>query len=243
VEAKLYGIPLSHPVIAVRLMLGRKGIGYRMVEFPAGWQPLLVRAAGFPGQTVPALELDGHKLQGSRAIAQGLDEAHPDPPLFPQKPAHRRAVEDAERWGEEELQPVPRRLFRWQLAHDAELRRWFAAEIVGMPAVAAPTLIPVAHLFMRLGDIDDARIQADLAGLPALLDRADELIAAGTIGADEPNAGDFQIGTTVRVLLAFPGTAPLAEGRPIGELARRLVPDYPGPIPPALPREWLPATA
>ncbi len=242
-EAKLYGIALSHPVIAVRLMLGLKGIGYRMVEFPAGWQPLLVRAAGFPGQTVPALELDGRKLQGSRAIAQELDQARPDPPLFPREPERRRAVEDAERWGDEVLQPIPRRLFRWQLAHGAELRRWFATEIVGMPAAAAPTLIPVAHLFMRLGDIDDAGIQADLAGLPALLDRADELMAAGTIGAEQGNAADFQIATTVRVLLAFPGTAPLAEGRPIAELARRLVPDYPGPIPPALPREWLAGAA
>jgi hypothetical protein len=50
------------------------------------------------------------------------------------------------------------------------------------------------------------------------------------------------IGTRL-MLLAFPQTAPLAEGRPIADIARRLVPEYPGPIPPALPREWLPAAA
>ena len=42
-------------------------------------------------------------------------------------------VEEAERWGEAELQPIPRRLFRWALARDAGLRRR-AARATGLPA-------------------------------------------------------------------------------------------------------------
>ena len=61
------------------------------------------------------------------------------------------------------------------------------------------------------------------------------------IGGDEPNAADFQIGTTVRVFLAYEDLRGLVEGRPAGELAMRLLPRYPGPIPPFLPPEWLAA--
>jgi glutathione S-transferase len=37
----------------------------------------------------------------------------PEPPLFPADPDRRAAVEEAERWGERVLQPVPRQLFRY----------------------------------------------------------------------------------------------------------------------------------
>jgi len=56
------------------------------------------------------------------------------------------------------------------------------------------------------------------------------LIADGTIGQDDPNAADFQIGTTVRVFLAFEDLAPLVEGRPAAALAKRILPEYPGPV-------------
>jgi glutathione S-transferase len=69
----------------------------------------------------------------------------------------------------------------------------------------------------------------------------DELIADGTIGGEEPNAADFQIGTTVRVFLAFADLAPVVEGRPAADLANRVLPRYPGPVPPFLPRGWLDA--
>jgi glutathione S-transferase len=73
------------------------------------------------------------------------------------------------------------------------------------------------------------------------LDHIDRLIAGGVIGGDEPNAADFQIGTTVRVFLAYEDLRAQVEGRPAADLAMRLLPRYPGPIPPFLPREWLAA--
>jgi glutathione S-transferase len=78
-------------------------------------------------------------------------------------------------------------------------------------------------------------VEADLAELPGKLDHVDELIAAGTIGGPEPNAADFQIGTSVRVLFAFEDLRGQVEGRPAYDLAMRLLPDFPGPIPPSLP--------
>jgi len=43
----------------------------------------------------------------------------------------------------------------------------------------------------------------------------------------------------VRVLLAFKHLRAMVEDRPIGQLARRLQPDYPGPVPRFLPPVWL----
>jgi glutathione S-transferase len=82
-------------------------------------------------------------------------------------------------------------------------------------------------------------VRSDLAGLPTLLDRVDSLIAAGTIGGEDPNAADYQIATAVRVLLAFEDLRAAVADRPAGELAVRVLPRYPEPIPPSLPAEWL----
>ena len=98
-----------------------------------GVHPMLVRFAGFPRHTVPGLKIDGERVQGSREIARHLDRLRPDPPLFPADPDERAAVEEAERWGERVLQPVPRRLFRHLLLVSSEARTWMGTEVMGIP--------------------------------------------------------------------------------------------------------------
>ncbi|MGH2961016.1 MAG: glutathione S-transferase family protein [Solirubrobacterales bacterium] len=238
--AKLHSLSLSHPSQAARLMLERKGIDHDVVELLPGFHPVQLRAAGFRGGTVPGLKIEGARVQGSRQISRALDELHPDPPLFPADPGGREEVVEAERWGEEVLQPAPRRMFRWGVAGSGSMRRWMAADIMGLPApsVMAAANKPVAWYFARKSRADFASVRAIAASVPALLDRVDELIAAGTIGG-EPNAADYQIATAVRVLLAYDDLRGSIEGRPCAELAMRTLPDYPGPIPRFLPPEWL----
>ncbi len=108
--ATLFNIPGSHPTKAAALMLELKGIDYKRVDVVAVVTRALLPALGFPGGTVPALLLDGQHLQGTRRISRALDALRPDPPLFPRDPERRHAVERAELWGDEVLQPVPRRL-------------------------------------------------------------------------------------------------------------------------------------
>jgi glutathione S-transferase len=69
-----------------------------------------LRLFGFPRRTVPALRLDGRRVQGSRQISAALEQLSAEPPLFPRDPARRREVEEAERWGDELLQPAARRI-------------------------------------------------------------------------------------------------------------------------------------
>jgi glutathione S-transferase len=243
--ARLYSLSLSHPAQAVRLMLELKGIEHEVVDLQPGLHPVSLRLAGFRGGTVPALRIDGRRLQGSRRISRALDELRAEPRLFPSDPDARLAVEQAEGWGERELQPVPRRIFRWSATHSSRVRFWMAKDVLGMPAPGLMSVVqaPLARLFAGMIGADDERVRADIAGLPAMLDRVDALIAAGTIGGEEPNAADFQIGTTVRVLLAYEDLHSIVEGRPAEALARRVLPQFPEPVPSALPPAWLRAPA
>ena len=45
--------------------------------------------------------------------------------------------------------------------------------------------------------------------------------------------------TTVRLLLTLDDLRPLIESRPAGRLALRVVPDFPGRMPPMLPAAWI----
>lgn len=237
--AVLYWFEQSNPSQAVRLMLELKAIPYRARTLVPGLHRLQVRLAGFPGATVPALVIDDRRIQGSLEISRALERIRPEPPLFPGGVERRAAIESAERWGEAVLQPVSARIFHWALAHDVELRRWLA-ELIGLPATAvwARAIAPIARRFAS--DAPDGAVRADLEALPRTLDRVDQLIAEGTIGAAEPNAADFQIATTVRELLSFEALRPYVESRPAGELALRIVPEWDA-SPVRLPAAWLPA--
>jgi glutathione S-transferase len=239
--AKLYALSLSHPSLAARAMLEHKGIEHEVVDLIPGMHPLQLRARRFPGHTVPALVVDGRRVQGSREISRFLDELQPDPPLFPREPEARRRVEEAERWGEEVLQSVPRRIFRWAAANDYESRRWLAVDIAKMPGgalIARPSL--QAKAFARAVDADDAAVQADVAALlPVHLAEVERLRAEGVIGGAERNAADFQIASSVRSLAKLGDLEPYLADHPAVRWAAAVVPAQPGPTPRALPREWL----
>ena len=251
-RATLWGIRQSHAVLAARLLLEQAGIEYRAIDVLPGLHPLAVRAAGFDGWTVPALRLDGRRIVGSLAIAGALDAAPATRPLYPADPERRAAVEAAERWGHDELQPPARRLFRWGGVESNVLRAWLVREVMRLPAAALLGRVcrPLFVVFARVSDATTTRIQADLAELPAKLDHADRLLAEGVIGGERPNAADCQILASLRLLLAFDDLRPLVEAHPSGQAALRLVPHFPVPppgelasIPPILPAAWLPAAA
>jgi glutathione S-transferase len=239
--AKFYSLALSHPSQAARVMLELKGVEHELHDLLPGMHPLQLRAAGFRRGTVPALKIDGKRIQGSVQISHFLERLAPQPPLFPADPT-RHAVEEAEAWGERELQPIPRRIFRWGTVRAPELRRW-VAQLSGIPApgVAATLNAPVAHRFARLSGASDEAVRANLEALPGMLDRVDRWIAEGILGGTQTNAADCQIASTVRVLLAYSDLESVVAGRPCAELAVRLFPRYPEPIPLPLPASWIPA--
>ena len=240
VPAKLYSLPVSHPALAARAMLDHKGIEYRLVDLIPGMQPVMVRALRFPGYTVPALVLDGRRIQGSRQISRALDEFRPDPPLFPRDPGARRRVEEAERWGEEVLQEVPRRIVLWAAARDYGVRRWLVVDVSSVPGgalLARPSL--QARAFARARRTDDDSVRADIAALGDVLGEVERLREEGVIGGEERNAADFQIASSLRSLGTFADLEPFLADHPAIRWAAGVVPPLPGPVPPVIPREWL----
>jgi glutathione S-transferase len=240
-KVRLYVIPASHPSIATALMLEHKGISYKRTDLMPVVSKVVLRAVGFPGVTVPALKVDGAKVQGSRPIARELERLRPEPPLFPAEPERRAAVEEAERFGDEELQHPIRQLLWWGFKRDREpLRSYSAGARLGVPVgLAVKTGGPLVALSARFNEASDANARAALERLPALLDRVDAWIGEGVIGGERPNAADFQIAPSIGLAMTLEDLRPAIEGRPAGALARRLVPGYPGQMPPVLPPAWL----
>jgi glutathione S-transferase len=243
VAVKLYVIPSSHPSKAAELMLEHKGIPFKRVDLIAAMHKPSLKLLGFPGTTVPAMKADGRKVQGSREIARALDELKPQPPLVPSN-----MVREAERWGDEELQPIPRRLAWWALLHlsgkerTETTRRLLQGYRARLPiGVASRTVLPIAKVAARYNHSTDEAVRADLAAVPDRIDKVDALLSEGVIGGEQLNAADFQIGTSVRLLLAYEDLKPCIEGRPAAEHARRIVRDHNAAFPKVFPAEWLPS--
>ncbi len=240
-DAKLYVIPGSHPAMAARRMLELKGIPYQRVDLMPVISHGVLRALRFPSNTVPSLRIAGRKLTGSREIAGELDRLRPEPPLYPGEPSQRATVEEAERWGEEVLQPAVRRILWNALKRDRSPLASYAQDAkLGVPVgLAVKTAAPIVAAAARMNQADDEGVRADLAALPSWLQRVDDWVAEGVLGADPPNAADLQIAASLRLAMTLDDLRPTIESRPAGELALRAIPDFPGRAASVLPQAWL----
>jgi glutathione S-transferase len=241
VPAKLYVIPASHPSRTAAMMLDRKGVEYKRVDLMPVISKAALRAMRFPGITVPALKLDGERVQGTREIARALDRLRPEPPLLPDGAKLRAEVEEAERWADDDLQSVARRiLWNGMRRERAPLRSYSTGARLGIPiGLAVKTAAPIVALSARFNEATDENVREDLAALPGMLDRIDAWIASGVLGGDPPNAADLQIATSLGLMMTLDDLRPAIDSRPAGQLALRIDPDYPGRMPPVLPSEWL----
>jgi glutathione S-transferase len=247
---RLYMFSGSNAVLTVQLMLAHKRASYTRVNLPPGLYALIMLGLGFETMTVPGLKVDGRRVQGTRYIARFLDQVVPEPPLFPADPDRRRAVEDAERWGEA-FQNSMRRIAYCICRREPDVfRTVILAErglvMRGLLGLATPLIIRLATA--KHDAVDDAG-REDVAALPAQLDQVDAWIEQGVLNAPELNAADFQIAANLALLLLSQDAMPYVLGRPAEALARRVAPDYTGSvgkalregsIPKILPTEWLP---
>src|SRR5947209_472219 len=226
-------------------MLDLKGVDYKAVDVLPLNQRVHLRLAGFRGGTVPALKLDGRRLQGSRQISRALDARWSEPPLFPSDPGLRERVEEAERWGDEEFQPIPRRMFRFGVTSNPALRRWaIRSQRLPAPDLLAAAMRPLMGYYARTLESDGRRgsedsVRADLSGLSGMLDRVDLLLGDGTLALEPPNAAALQVLATVRLLDAFADLRPMVREHACAEPASRLFAGYPVELPPFMKPEWL----
>jgi glutathione S-transferase len=239
-KVKLYMFPGSNSVYTARLMLEHKGIEYKTVKLMPGPHTFRLLALGFPTMAVPALKIDGERVQGTRWIARALDELVPERPLFPADPVQRKAVEDAERWGEG-FQNATRRIFycaarRNHSAFSSLMGAERNPAMRGVMRAAAPIVIRLATGVHRASDPHG---REDVELLLERLDQIDGWIEEGLLDGPELNAADYQIAVNVSGLMLADDVRPFIEGRPAAAFARRVAPDYQGHIPAGLPDEWL----
>jgi glutathione S-transferase len=232
----LHALPPSHPCMTVAAALRYKGLEYERIDLKAGEHvDRMQEIYGEGHSTVPGLLVDGEPVHGSRAILERLEGLVPEPSLYPSED-----VREAERWGDEELQDLGRRL-PWGALH-------FRPEAMGTFAGGEPLdgpgtdfAIRYVRAAWRYHGISAARLKDDLAGLPAKIDHIEALAADGIIAGDQPNAADLQIGATIRVLLPISDLGPLLQGSAAQLLAERFIPETRGAIPAgAFPAGWVP---
>ncbi len=223
-------------------MLEHKGIDFTRIDLVPFLSRIIVhRGMRLPQNTVPVLAIDRHRVQGSREISRELDRLRPEPPLFPNDPERHLAVEEAERWGEDELQHPIRQVALWALrTNPASIRSYMEGSRMGVPIrIGARLAPPFIAAGVRVNEATEGAVQANLAGLDGLLQRVDEWIDAGVLDGEQLNAADFQIGASVRLAMTLQDLRPLIEDRPACRLARRAIAVYPGDTPPLIPAAWL----
>jgi glutathione S-transferase len=232
-SVRLYVLHGSHPCATAERALELKGVPFKRVELLISTQPVVMKRL-FGGRTVPGLRFeDGEKVQGSRAILRALERRVPEPPLY-DGPAGATAIDEAERWGDEVFQPIPRRLL-WA-AFGVYPRAMHAFQEgqrspkLPMPVVlaAAKVILPIER---HINDVSEAGVLKDIAQLPERLDQIDAWIAAGVLNGEQPNAADLQIAPTLRLLWALRDLRPLMAGRPSQALATRWLAPLPGEVP------------
>jgi glutathione S-transferase len=242
---KLYVLPASHPCAAVEAALALKGMEFERVDLLPMTQ-MLIGPLRYGGSTVPGMRVDGERIVGSRTIMRRLDELAPEPPLLPPPGDARYApVLEAERWGDEVLQSVPRRVIDVAFLRRPHAMLTYAGD-ANLPiprALTKPAAPMTAKLMAFKNKARDASARADIAGLPSQLDRVDRWIAEGLIGGEQPNAADLQIGSTIRLLMSIGDIRPLIEGRPAATLTKYFPPMVGEIESGVLPAEWMPAAA
>lgn len=224
-SATLYVIPGSLSSTIAKLLVEHKGIAYREVELVNPIHRTLVQALGFPGFKTPSLSTDGRRLHGTMAIAEGLEEIQHDPPLFPDDPERREQVVEAERWAEETLEALPRRIAVLrerpppkEEEEEGNVLARVAGEIVSLGAQ------PLMWLHDRVIGSHEEAVAKAVAELSQAMDHIEGLIATGVLGDPHPNAADFQVAVRVRELMQVDQIREHIEGRRAARHAARVCP-------------------
>jgi glutathione S-transferase len=243
VRPKLYVLPGSHPCAAVEAALELKSIAYDRVDLLPSSE-MLIGPLRYGGMTVPGMRINGERLAGSRPIMRRLDTLVAEPALVPPpgSPSYAQVLE-VERWGDQSFQEVPRHILDVAfLRSPASIESYAHDAKLPLPLKLLRPLLPLtARLLAMKSKASDASARAYLAALPAQLDRIDGLIADGILGAQQPNAADLQIGSTIRLLMTIADVRPLIEGRPAAQLTRYFPPGAGEVKAGVLPAEWITA--
>lgn len=105
---RLYQFAISHYCEKVRWALDYKGLSYETVSLLPGQHVKTIRKLTGEDSSVPVIDHDGHRVQGSKEIIDYLDETFPEKPLTPADPQAREAAIAWEQRLDDEVGPAVR---------------------------------------------------------------------------------------------------------------------------------------
>jgi glutathione S-transferase len=124
----IYNIPISIYTAKLRVTLRHKGLAWEELPPPGGYRSDEYRKI-VPSGNIPTM-IDGDvMLSDSEAIAEYLEEKHPDPAMLPQGLVPRAKARERGRFHDTRLEPALRALFPAIKSHDQEALVAGGAEI------------------------------------------------------------------------------------------------------------------
>lgn len=235
----LHSVPFSHPVLAVSTALDRLGYEYETVELVTGQQAEEVeKVYGDGRRTVPGLLVDDEPVHGTSTIFARLDALNPDAGLYPAAVAEQ--IREIEPRLAEDVQMSARVLVFGAMHFRPESMGTFAG-IEQLDPGGVDFAIKSMRAAWRYLGITAERAHATLQELPGQLDAVDALLDAGAIGGDQPTAADFQLGSSLHLLVQIGDVRPLVEERPAARLLSLFEPGKGSVSAGAFPPGWVPA--
>jgi glutathione S-transferase/maleylpyruvate isomerase len=107
----LYNTPVSVYGVKTHILLRHKSLQWDEQMPPGGYGSAAYKQV-IPSGNVPALIDGGLLLADSEAIAEYIEEKHPEPPMMPQGLAERAKARELSRFHDTRLEPEMRALFR-----------------------------------------------------------------------------------------------------------------------------------
>ncbi len=130
----LWHLPVSHYSEKVRWALDHKRVAHRRRALIGGVHiPIAMVITRGRQYTLPILDLDGRTIGDSTAIIAALEDACPDPPLYPADPDERRRALELEDWFDERLGPDIRQFVFHALRGEQELFDDLASSQIPVP--------------------------------------------------------------------------------------------------------------
>ena len=107
---QIYAIPVSLYCAKLRIVLRHKGLEWEELPPPGGYGSDEYKTH-VPSGNLPALREGELLIADSEAIAEYLEERHPEPSLLPRNPVERARSRERSRFHDTRLEPAVRALF------------------------------------------------------------------------------------------------------------------------------------
>jgi glutathione S-transferase len=189
----LWQFTSSHFNEKARWALDFKGIPHIRHSLVPGFHvPVIKKMTGHT--QVPVLELNGAIVTDSSQIIEALEQAYPEPPLYPTDADERRRALELEDCFDEELGPYIRRWFFYEAREYPEFfHAAFVAHASRAVQLARRAMSPlIAPMMRHLMDINPQSAKVAHQKMLTAMDRLeDELRPSGYLAADRFTVADL----------------------------------------------------